>query len=157
MPPTPVQATRFFHPPQMPVRAHYPHAEFPLCAHRLLWFLTSSLHRHDLIYTSTNRHHVEQWVELVVRFYLYDRTKRDRRATYKLLQRHHEHVWKSAVTVFGFEQVLRSTQTPQMQAHEAQLHTCWNELTADIRAKSGVRRRTTTKTAKKTKPPRHNG
>ena len=71
--------------------------------------------------------------------YLYDRTKRDRRATYKLLQRHHEHVWKSAVTVFGFEQVLRSTQTPQMQAHEAQLHTCWNELTADIRAKSGAR------------------
>ena len=123
----------------------------PDCAHRLLLFFTTALHRHDLIFTDTNRHHVEQWVELLARFYLYDTTPATRHATYTLLQRHHTHVWKNAQAVMSFEQLLRHTRTPKMAAFEQQLHNDWTALTRDLRQRS---KRPSPNSTRKTKPKR---
>lgn len=105
----------------------------PPHAHRLILFLSTALYRHDLIFTQTNRHHVEQWLELVARYYLFDRSATERRCTWKMVQKHHTHVWKNAEAVIQFEQILRNKKTAQMQRHEDQLREDWKTLTTEWR------------------------
>lgn len=132
-----------------------PGTTLPVYAHRLILFFTTALHRHDMIFTVTHRHHVEQWVELVVRLYWYDTTPAACHQTYKLLQPHHTTVWKNALAVMSFEHLIRNTQAAKMAAFEQQLETDWRTLTQDIRAR-GKRPATRTTTNRDTRTTRSN-
>jgi len=48
---------------------------------------------------------------------MYDMTPETSRQTYKLLQPHHTYVWKTALTVMRFEQLLRNPPTAIKETH----------------------------------------
>ena len=107
----------------------------PSAAHRLIQFLVGALHKHDLIFTKANARHVEQWVELVVRFYLHDHTTAQRRKTYTHLQAHQMHVKSSIDAVFRFEAILRNNKrTEQMIRGETALLSEWKTLEQHLRS-----------------------
>ena len=107
----------------------------PPAAHRLIQFLVGALHKHDLIFTKANARHVEQWVELVVRFYLHDHTATQRRKTYTHLQAHQAHVKSSMDAVFRFEAILRNNKrTERMIRGEKTLLSEWKTLEQHLRS-----------------------
>ena len=107
----------------------------PLHAHRLIQFIVGALHKHDLIFTKANARHVEQWVELLVRFYLHDHTAVQRRKTYKHLQVHHTHVKSSMDATFRFEAILRNNKrTERMVEGETALLRDWKSLEHHLRS-----------------------
>ena len=107
----------------------------PPPAHRLIQFLVGALHKHDLIFTKANARHVEQWVELVVRFYLHDHTTAQRRKTYAHLQAHQAHVKSSIDAVFRFEAILRNNKrTERMVQGETALLGEWKTLEQHLRS-----------------------
>ena len=107
----------------------------PPAAHRLIQFLVGALHKHDLIFTKANARHVEQWVELIVRFYLHDHTATQRRKTYTHLQAHQGHVKSSMDAVFRFEAILRNNKrTERMIRGEKTLLSEWKTLEQHLRS-----------------------
>jgi len=108
---------------------------------RCLSFLTVALYRHGVLITTSNRQHIEQWVELIVRFFFYDTTTLQRHKTYKQIQRHHSHVFKNAEAVMGFERVIRNQWTDTMKTHEQQFRKDWSALSSLLRSASRRQRR----------------
>jgi hypothetical protein len=105
----------------------------PPSAHALVRFYVAALHKHDILFTNANASHVEQWVELVVRLYLHDRTRGDSRRTVARLRQHEPHVKSSMDAVFRFEAILRNNHaTDAAKAREAELRECWPVLNADV-------------------------
>jgi hypothetical protein len=105
----------------------------PPSAHALVRFYVAALHKHDILFTKANASHVEQWVELVVRLYLHDRTRGDRRRTVARLRQHEPHVKSSMDAVFRFEAILRNKPASDAaKAREAGLHECWSVLNTDV-------------------------
>lgn len=107
----------------------------PLEAHRIIKFITSAMYRHGMILTESNRHHLEQWTELIARFYLYDTTSTERRSTYRLMRRHHTKVWKNIEAIIRFELLVRNTKKPstKIDAFEEELQADWMSLTNALR------------------------
>ena len=106
----------------------------PPAAHHFIQFLVGALHKHDLIFTKANTRHVEQWIELIVRFYLHDQTTAQRRKTYAHLQAHHAHVKNSIDAVFRFEAILRNNKrTEKMIQGEKTLLKEWKTLEQHLR------------------------
>ena len=91
-----------------------------------------------MILTESNRHHFEQWVELVARYFLYDSSELERVGTRKLIRRHHHHVWRNIEAVISFERLVRSTagkERPNMtdvHGAESALRQEWELLSAEV-------------------------
>lgn len=101
----------------------------PSSAHDLITFLISALHKHDLIFTKANVRHIDQWIELVVRFYLHDYTCVQRKKTHIHLKVHHEHVKNSIDAVFRFEHILKNNkQSEKMAKGEELIQSAWYTL-----------------------------
>ena len=78
----------------------------PASAHRCVVFLTSSQHRHEVVFTEKNLVGLEQWVEWLVRFYLHDRTAAARAATRRRLVTNRGFIGDVIKAVFDFERIL---------------------------------------------------
>ena len=78
----------------------------PSSAHRCVVFLTSSQHRHEVVFTEKNLVGLEQWVEWLVRFYLHDRTAAARAATRRRLLTNRGFIDDVIKAVFDFERCL---------------------------------------------------
>lgn len=100
----------------------------PDFAHQLITFFTASLYMQDTIYTKNTKRSTEQWVEYVVRFYVFDRTKDQKRATYILLKRLQAKVHSMMKCAFQFEELLHRNKTEKMVDKEKTLQMNWSQL-----------------------------
>ena len=100
----------------------------PECAHKLIKFFTSSLYMQDTIYTKTSRHNTEQWIELVVRFYLYDVTKKQKHTTYQHLKKLQSKVHEMIKCAFQFEELLHQQKTESKKKFEKDILKQWSLL-----------------------------
>lgn len=104
----------------------------------MVQLVTAALYKHEIIFTDAHTHHLEQWVELIARYYLYDRTTAERRLTHSRIRKHHGHVWKSILAVYEFEALLKPpTATPRAPAPAAlpdnRVLGDWSTLTQHLR------------------------
>lgn len=107
----------------------------PPSAHHIITFLIGALHKHDLIFTKANARHIDQWIELIVRFYLHDSNGVQRKKTHVHLKVHHEHVKNSIDAVFRFESILKNNkQSEQMVKGEEGIRNAWLTLEEHLRA-----------------------
>lgn len=105
----------------------------PPSAHQIITFLISALHKHDLIFTKANARHIDQWIELVVRFYLHDCTCIQRKKTYIHLKVHHEHVKNSINAIFRFENILKNNkQSKQIVNGEKNIQSACSALEQNL-------------------------
>lgn len=122
----------------------------PDYAHRLIKFLTASLYIQDTIYKKASKNYTEQWVELVVRFYIYDACFNAKRSTFDLLKKLKCKVFEMIKCAFQFERLLRSTKpTDKIRAAEKRMEQDWNTLYEQM-AKQ-VKRKSRLQTGKQTK------
>ena len=106
----------------------------PPSAHHIIRFLISALHKHDLIFTKANARHIDQWIELIVRFYLHDCNNVQRKKTHVHLKVHQEHVKNSIDAVFRFESILKNNkQNEQMIQCEEVIRSAWRTLEQHLR------------------------
>jgi hypothetical protein len=115
--------------------------------HRIVKFVTAAIHRHGMILTESNRHHCEQWVELVARLFLYDSSDSERQSTCKLIRRHHNQVMCNIEAVLNFEKLIRNTGTSKHSscteqcAHETELRNDWEQFSAELTSATRRRKR----------------
>lgn len=104
----------------------------PGFAHQLIKFFTASLYLQDTIYTKNAKRVTEQWVEYVVRFYAFDRTKEQKRTTYLLLKKLQAKVQSMMKCAFQFEELLHRNKTEQIVEKEKQLQNNWSQLYSNM-------------------------
>ena len=121
--------------------ASVPQNILPEAAHQIVKFVTSAIHRHGMILTEVNKHHCEQWVELVARLFLYDATDAERRSTCKLIRRHHNQVFCNIEAVLNFEKLIRNTADTHSNSNhtsvsanekETELRANWEKLSSEL-------------------------
>jgi hypothetical protein len=117
----------------------------PLDAHKLILFFSTSLYTHDTIYTKHPKRNVEQWLELVVRFYIHDKTKGDKRGTYTMLKRLQPRVHDMIGHAFRFEGLLHHSKRESLPAHEAKLKQHWHALYQSMSSEVSHRNRNASK------------
>jgi hypothetical protein len=119
----------------------------PSDAHQLILFFSTSLHIHDTIYTKHPKRNVEQWLELVVRFYIHDKNKSDKRGTYAMLKRLQPRVHDMIAHAFQFEGLLHRSKKESLPAHEAKLKQHWHALYQNMSSEVSHRNRNGNKRA----------
>lgn len=107
----------------------------PLCAnsipdyaHNIIVFLTSSLYLQDTIYTKQSKKNTEQWIELVVRFYLYDKHLNEKQNTFTMLKKLKNKVHEMIICAFQFEHLLHQTKTEKMKHLEIKIEQEWKTI-----------------------------
>ena len=100
----------------------------PDYAHELVKFFSSSLYMQDTIFTKNSKRNTEQWIELVVRFYIYDITEKQKNTTYQHLKKLQSKVYEMMNCAFQFEQLLHQHKTEQKRMHEKQIVEQWSIL-----------------------------
>lgn len=103
-------------------RAALTQKHVPENAHTCVVFLTSSQIRHEIVFTDKNLQGLEQWIELLIRFYLYDRTHKARLATKSLLIDNREFISDIIKSVFDFERILFRNENPRLAEHESEMY-----------------------------------
>jgi vacuolar-type H+-ATPase subunit B/Vma2 len=104
----------------------------PEYAHHLIVFFTSSLYIQDTIYTKNTKRGTEQWIEFVVRFYAFDKTKEQKRVTYGMLKKLQSKVNDMMKCAFQFEELLHKNRTSERIEHEKRLRNDWSLLYANM-------------------------
>lgn len=112
----------------------------PDYAHELVKFFSSSLYMQDTIFTKNSRRNTEQWIELVVRFYVYDTTKKQKNTTYQQLKKLQSKVYEMMKCAFQFEGLLHQHKTEQKIIHEKEIVKQWS-LLYDNMSKSILRKK----------------
>ena len=97
-------------------------------AHRIVIFLAAALHKHTIIFTKANYRTIEQWIELVIRLFLYDRTKLQRKRTVDLLKRDAPAILQNIRSIFNFERILVESQDDVMKREEKEVMRVWTQL-----------------------------
>lgn len=100
----------------------------PDYVHRLIKFFTSSLHMQDTIYTKNTKRSTEQWVEFVVRFYLFDKTKQQQKITFATLKKLQVKVHDMLKCAFQFHALLQRKKTDAQRLEEKSIENCWSLL-----------------------------
>ena len=124
----------------------------PDYAHLLITFFTSSLFRQDTIYTKNTKRNTEQWVEYVVRFYLFDKTKEQKRTTFLALKKIQQKVHDVMKCAFQFQELLQQNKTNVRIKKEKDIEKCWSQLytnMSSIVAKRKGRKKKSKNTKKK--------
>ena len=107
--------------------------EVPTFAHKLILFLSSSLFMQDTIYTKLSKRNTEQWIELVVRFYIHDKYLHEKKHTYTLLKKLQSKVHDMIQCAFQFEQLLhQSSRSKVKKERERQIEQDWKLLYDDL-------------------------
>ena len=100
----------------------------PDYAHKLIKLFTSSLYVQDTIYTKNTKRITEQWVEFVVRFYLFDKTKEQKRITFTTLKTLQVKVHDMLKCAFQFHDLLQKNKTDAQRLEEKKIEHCWSLL-----------------------------
>lgn len=109
------------------MKKHTP-SRIPDYAHHLIVFFTASLYIQDTIYTKNAKRNTEQWIEFVVRFYAFDKTKEQKRVTYGMLKKLQSKVHDMMKCAFQFEELLHRNRTSERIEDEKRLRSDWSLL-----------------------------
>ena len=100
----------------------------PYYAHNVIVFMTASLYMQDTIYTKISKQNTEQWIELVVRFYIHDTHLIEKQNTFRLLKKLKHKVHEMMLCAFQFEQLLHCSKTDKMKKNQQKLEQDWKLL-----------------------------
>lgn len=104
----------------------------PSHVHQLNIFFSVALYKHEVLFSVSNQKKIEQWIEAVVRLYLHDRTRAQRRVTMQWLDKNRACVWKNAEALFSFEGIIHTTVTQKMKDQESAVGKAWERFYKDI-------------------------
>lgn len=105
--------------------SHSPPARVSANAHKLIKFFASSIHIQGAIHPQTNKQLAEQWIELTVRYFLYDTTNAEFSATHNELIKLKSKLETFMQNAFQSKKQLREPTIPTTTSFQSDIETAW--------------------------------
>tara|TARA_Y200000002_G_scaffold340740_1_gene311484 strand:- start:374 stop:715 length:342 start_codon:yes stop_codon:yes gene_type:complete len=96
--------------------------------HKIILFLLSSQYKHPIIFTTSNRKSIEQWIDSIVHLY----TIKYELKIARLLKSQSKLIIENIMSVFRFEKILSNDNIQQIEKEQKKILTSWNWIMRNI-------------------------